>query len=47
MKYSHFENIRLALNRKMDAKRMFAVWRVDAPWQSVTKKVNIKLKPLV
>ena len=38
MKYGHFEMCRLNLNRKLDEKRMFAVWRVDPPWKSVTKK---------
>jgi hypothetical protein len=32
--------IRLTLGRKMDVNRMFAVWRVDPPWQPVTKKVK-------
>ena len=30
--------IRLTINRKMDESRMFAVWRVEQPWKSVTKK---------
>lgn len=30
--------MRLAIGRKMDISRMFAVWRVDAPWQPVTRK---------
>lgn len=38
MKHVHFEVIRLALLKKLDYKRMFAVWRVDAPWQSCTKR---------
>lgn len=30
--------MRLTIGRKMDTNRMFAVWRVDAPWQPITKK---------
>lgn len=32
--------IRLKLVRKIDQDKMFAIWRVDAPWQPVTKKVG-------
>ncbi|OQV15865.1 putative 39S ribosomal protein L16, mitochondrial [Hypsibius exemplaris] len=38
LKYGHFEMIRQTINRKIDPDRMFAVWRVDPPWYSVTKK---------
>ncbi|XP_060528106.1 large ribosomal subunit protein uL16m [Cylas formicarius] len=38
LKYNHFEVIRLAIGRFMDNDRMFAVWRVDSPWQPVTKR---------
>jgi len=38
LKAGHFRAIRDTVNRKIDDKRMFAVWRVDAPWQSATKK---------
>jgi len=38
LKHGHLEMIRNAINRKMDAKKMFAVWRVDAPWKPITKK---------
>lgn len=30
--------MRLTLGRKIDTSRMFTIWRVDAPWQPVTKK---------
>lgn len=30
--------MRLGVNRKMDESRMFAQWRVHAPWKPVTKK---------
>ncbi|XP_050546440.1 39S ribosomal protein L16, mitochondrial isoform X2 [Daktulosphaira vitifoliae] len=38
MKFVHFEVIRMGLLRKLDWSRMFAIWRIDSPWQSVTKK---------
>lgn len=33
--------IRLTLGRKIDQSRMFLIWRVDSPWQPVTKKVSV------
>ena len=36
--FGHLEAIRLVIARKMDDKKMFAVWRIDPPWQPVTKK---------
>ncbi|XP_032683258.1 39S ribosomal protein L16, mitochondrial [Odontomachus brunneus] len=38
LKHNHFEMIRMKLLRNLDQDRMFAIWRVDAPWQPVTKK---------
>uniref|UniRef100_A0A1B6LIN4 Large ribosomal subunit protein uL16m n=1 Tax=Graphocephala atropunctata TaxID=36148 RepID=A0A1B6LIN4_9HEMI len=38
LRSGHFEMIRLTLGRKIDTKRMFLVYRVDPPWQPVTKK---------
>lgn len=38
MKHQHFEMIRLSLGRYIDPSRMFAIWRVPAPWQPLTKK---------
>lgn len=38
MRWGHFEMVRLTVGRKMDTTRMFTVWRIDAPWQPVTKK---------
>lgn len=38
MRWGHFEMLRLSIGRKMDINRMFAVWRVDAPWQPLTRK---------
>ncbi|XP_014211762.1 39S ribosomal protein L16, mitochondrial [Copidosoma floridanum] len=37
LKYNHFEVIRNTLNRKLPNKA-FALYRIDAPWQPVTKK---------
>lgn len=39
LKSGHFEMIRMTLLRNFDFKNMFAIWRVDAPWQPITKKV--------
>ncbi|XP_013186486.1 large ribosomal subunit protein uL16m [Amyelois transitella] len=38
LRFEHFEMARLVVARKLDQKRMFAIWRVDPPWQPVTKK---------
>ncbi|XP_043269135.1 39S ribosomal protein L16, mitochondrial [Venturia canescens] len=38
LKYGHFEMIRNTLGKKIDTKRMFGMWRIDAPWQPVTCK---------
>lgn len=32
--------IRNTVNREMDTRRMFAVWRVDPLWKPITKKVK-------
>nr|CAG4646565.1 EOG090X0DE4 [Macrothrix elegans] len=34
----HIEMIRMTVNKKMDASRMFAHWRIDPPWQPLTRK---------
>uniref|UniRef100_A0A8U7M6B5 Large ribosomal subunit protein uL16m n=1 Tax=Corvus moneduloides TaxID=1196302 RepID=A0A8U7M6B5_CORMO len=36
--WGHFEMIRLTIGRSIDPKAMFAVWRVPAPYKSVTRK---------
>jgi len=38
MRWGHFEMIRLGIGRKMDIDRMFSIWRIDAPWQPLTKQ---------
>lgn len=38
MRHEHFEMARLVVARKLDMKRMYAIWRIDPPWQPVTKK---------
>jgi len=40
LRYGHMEMMRLTINRKMDASKMFATWRIDAPWQPLTKQVD-------
>lgn len=38
LKSPHYEMARLSIGRKLDTSRMFAIWRVPAPWQPLTKK---------
>lgn len=38
LRFGHIEVIRNTIGRKIDVNRMFAIWRVDPPWQPVTKK---------
>jgi large subunit ribosomal protein L16 len=38
LRYGHFEMMRLTIGRLMDTTRMFAIWRIDPPWQPITKK---------
>lgn len=38
LRHGHYEMLRLTIGRKMDVNRMFAIWRVPAPWQPITKK---------
>ncbi|CAK1552148.1 unnamed protein product [Leptosia nina] len=38
LRHEHFEMIRLQVARRLNQKIMFAIWRVDPPWQPVTKK---------
>ncbi|XP_041976950.1 39S ribosomal protein L16, mitochondrial [Aricia agestis] len=38
LRHEHFEMARLQVARRLDMKRMFAIWRVDPPWQPITKK---------
>lgn len=40
MKHNHFEVIRKRLLADLDYSRMFAIWRVDPPWQPCTKRVK-------
>lgn len=37
LKYGHFEMIRNSINRNLDLKRSFAIWRVDPPWKPITR----------
>lgn len=36
--WGHFEMMRLTINRFMDPKNMFALWRVPAPYKPITRK---------
>jgi large subunit ribosomal protein L16 len=38
MHHGHFEMVRNGINRKMEESRMFAIWRIDAPWKPITRK---------
>ena len=38
LQHGHIEMMRMGINRKMDETRMFAIWRIDAPWKPITKK---------
>lgn len=38
LRSGHLEMIRLTLGRKIDTDRMFAIWRIDPPWQPITSK---------
>ncbi|XP_014664002.1 PREDICTED: 39S ribosomal protein L16, mitochondrial-like [Priapulus caudatus] len=38
LRWGHLEMMRIMVNRNMDDKRMFAVWRIDPPWKPITKK---------
>lgn len=40
MKFEHFEMIRMSLIKMIDFTRAFAVWRIDPPWQPLTKKAQ-------
>jgi large subunit ribosomal protein L16 len=37
MKYGHFEMVRSTVNRSLDIKKSFAIWRVDPPWKAVSR----------
>ncbi|XP_069484998.1 large ribosomal subunit protein uL16m [Ambystoma mexicanum] len=38
LRWGHFEMMRLTINRFLDPKTMFALWRVTAPYKPVTRK---------
>ncbi|XP_038620596.1 39S ribosomal protein L16, mitochondrial [Tachyglossus aculeatus] len=38
LRWGHFEMMRLTINRSLDPKNMFAVWRVPAPYKPITRK---------
>ncbi|XP_078004615.1 LOW QUALITY PROTEIN: large ribosomal subunit protein uL16m [Phascolarctos cinereus] len=36
--WGHFEMMRLTINRALDTKNMFAIWRVPGPYKPITRK---------
>lgn len=38
LRHGHMEMIRMTIARKIDISKMFAIWRIDAPWKPITKK---------
>lgn len=38
IEFKHIEHIRLQIAHKLDASRMFAIWRIPEVWQPLTKK---------
>uniref|UniRef100_A0A8C5RXT2 Large ribosomal subunit protein uL16m n=1 Tax=Laticauda laticaudata TaxID=8630 RepID=A0A8C5RXT2_LATLA len=38
LRWVHFEVMRLSINRHMNSKTMFALWRVPAPYKPITRK---------
>lgn len=38
MHHGHFEMIRIGINKNMNESRMFATWRIPAPWKPVSRK---------
>uniref|UniRef100_A0A8D0HRB8 Large ribosomal subunit protein uL16m n=1 Tax=Sphenodon punctatus TaxID=8508 RepID=A0A8D0HRB8_SPHPU len=38
LRWGHFEMMRLTINRHLNPKTMFAVWRVPAPYKAITSK---------
>ncbi|XP_028915668.1 39S ribosomal protein L16, mitochondrial [Ornithorhynchus anatinus] len=38
LRWGHFEMMRLTINRSLDPKNMFAIWRVPAPYKPITRK---------
>ncbi|CAG7822374.1 unnamed protein product [Allacma fusca] len=38
LRFGHFEMLRLTIGRQINQKTMFSIWRIDPPWQAVTKK---------
>lgn len=44
IKYPHIEMARLGIGRKLDTRRMFAIWRIPEPWQPLHKRgIGIQL----
>ncbi|KAJ1531017.1 hypothetical protein ONE63_005849 [Megalurothrips usitatus] len=38
LRFGHTEMMRLKISRKLDTSCAFAIWRIDDPWQPITKR---------
>ncbi|KAK3860012.1 hypothetical protein Pcinc_031156 [Petrolisthes cinctipes] len=38
LRHGHIEMIRMSIARKMDTSKMYAIWRIDAPWKPITRR---------
>ncbi|MCL4123839.1 UNVERIFIED_CONTAM: hypothetical protein GTU68_049734 [Idotea baltica] len=38
LRHGHLEMIRLGISRRINTKKMFAIWRVESPWKPHSKK---------
>merc|ERR1712002_1335979 len=38
LKWGHIEVLRNGVNKRLNEKYSFAIWRIDSPWKSITKK---------
>ena len=38
LRHGHLEMIRMTVTRNLDVSRMFAIWRIDGPWQPISKR---------
>lgn len=38
LKWGHIEGLRQYVNKKLDQRKSFAIWRIESPWKPRTKK---------
>lgn len=38
LRHGHIEMIRMSIARKMNTSKMYAIWRIDAPWKPITRR---------